>query len=139
MGLVWLMKCFRNSRKSSSCIQPLPFAVPIDPSGPPAMKCGRNLLRGKTKWGGMMFPRALPASAMVTRVPLSPEVTAPTLLTPLEATMKPGFWTVTSPVSSMFHTSLACRKCLVYTLASFLKNESTLILLKFEFRCKLVA
>lgn len=44
-------------------------------------KCFLKFTRGKTKYGGMLFPISDTAAATVTNVPRSPEVIAPTVLT----------------------------------------------------------
>lgn len=79
------------------------LAVPIDPSGPPQMKWGGNFFQGKTKWEGVVLPRALSVNAMVTIVTRYPDVMLQTLQSPLVATRWCGHWTVTRPVSSTFH------------------------------------
>lgn len=81
-AFVWLWKCWRKIQNSFSCIHPDPLAAPIQPDGPSRMKCGLNFLLGKMKKGGMEFPKALTAQAVVIRVPRSPDVTAPTCLMP---------------------------------------------------------
>lgn len=130
VGRVCLTKCWRKTRKSSSCIQPAPLAVPMQPGGPPLIMKGLNFFRGKMNRGGMLLPWAL--KAMVISVPLSAEVIAPSCFTPLLDTILSGTWTVVMPVSSIFHTSFGSKGWggRSRTLARLLKNESTLNLLK---------
>ena len=49
--------------------------------------------------GGIELPIALTAIAKVTKVPRSPDVVAPTCLTPFLATILSGLWTVVMPVN----------------------------------------
>ena len=82
---VCLAKCWRKARKSTSCIHPELLAEPVELMGPFLTKWSWNFFLGKMKYGGMQLPCALTARAMVTKVPLSPEVTAPTWRFPLVA------------------------------------------------------
>ncbi len=55
------------------------------------------LFMGKIKYRAMQLPCAFTARAMVTDVPLSPEVTEPTWCFPLVAIILSGTWTVVVP------------------------------------------
>ena len=68
----------------------------------------------------------LTATTTVTSTPRSPDVTAPTCFAPLVATTLLGFWTVVTPVSSMFQISHASKWCRSRTSVSFLKKALTL-------------
>ncbi len=94
---VCLAKCWRKARKSVSCIQLELFAEPAEPMGPFLTKWSWNFFLGKMKYGGMQLPCAFTARAMVTNVPLSPEVTAPTWCFPLVVIILSGTWTVVVP------------------------------------------
>ncbi len=56
--------------------------------GPFLTKWSWNFFLGKMKYGGMQLTCAFTARAMVTNVPLSPEVTAPTWCFPLVAIIR---------------------------------------------------
>lgn len=138
-ALVWRWKWWRNWIKCSSTIQPEELAVPMQPGGPSRMKWSLKWTHGNMNIGGIMYPKALPAHARVTRVPLSPDVTDPTCLSPRLVTTCSGSWTVEIPVSSMFQMSLPSNLCLSRTFSRLSKNIDTLCLLKLMFLDRLVA
>ncbi|XDV15184.1 hypothetical protein PO909_015314 [Leuciscus waleckii] len=102
----------------------------MEPAGPSLTKWSLNFFLGNIKNGGTWLPCALPAKAMVTNVPLSPEVMAPTCLSPLAAMTLPGTCTVISFALNLWRSRTFCK---------FWKKEFTLLLLKLVARCRLVA
>ena len=72
--LVCLTKCFKNSRKCDSFIHSDGLADPELPGGAHLRKLSRKCTLGKIKKGGTTLPVAETATAIVTRLSLSPEV-----------------------------------------------------------------
>ena len=123
-------KCFKYIMKSASCIHPVRLAVPIQPVGPSRTKWGLKWTCGKMNIGGMVFPIAFPVPAIVTSVPRSAEVRAPTCFSPRLATILSGVWTVVIPVSSTFQMFCGGNLFLSRTLLRLSKNFATFTRLK---------
>ena len=92
-------------KKSFAVIHPLGLAEPTQPGGPEEIKWDWKRFLGKTNIGGIVLPDALIATAKVTSVPFSPDVTDPTCFAPLLAITLSGHCTVVIPVSSVFQIS----------------------------------
>ena len=134
-----------NLRNSSLVTQPLGFAASIHPGGPSATKCSLKYFLGKMKRGGTLLPEAMTANTRVTRLPLSPDVRAPTCFDPFSAITFTVRWTVVTPISSIFQMSLQLKFYFSYTVDKLSKNPDTLCLLndvilpKFVFSGVLIA
>ena len=138
VGLTYFMKWSINIENSFSVIHPDLFPVPIDSGGPFSTNKLLYLIRGKMNMHGMKLPMAFTAAAIVTRVPRSADVTAPTCLEPRWAITFLGFCTVVIPVSSTFQILLGRKLCRWSTSWYFSKNELTLVRLKDVALLKLV-
>ena len=85
------------------------------------------------------MPIAEIAPHMVTSVPRSADVIAPTCLRPFSAMTLLVFRAVVMPVSSTFQMRLGLNLCLSIKESNFEKNASTLFLLNPVARARLVA
>ena len=97
------MKCSNHLRNRLASVQPLELTNPTDSGGAAFISIGDMRFLGKINIGGQNIPEALMAQRTVTVVPLSPLVILPTSLAPFVAMILAGFWTVVTPVSSIFH------------------------------------
>ena len=99
-----LGEMFQPLHKQAASVQPFGLAQPTDCGGVLCKSAATIRLRGNMNSGGRCAPATLMAHIVVTVVPPSPLVIFPTCLTPLVATIIPGFCTLVMPVSSIFHT-----------------------------------
>lgn len=98
-----------------------------------------DIYLGKTKKGGIVFPKAETAMTRVTRTPLSADVTAPICFCPRRPTIFSQGTTVVHPVSSIFQIQSGEIFSRLVMRLKLLKNKSTLCLLKDEIRPREVA
>lgn len=63
MHFTFSTKCFKNSTKCGSFMQPEGLAPPLQPGGPLRIPWSRKCTRGKMKKGGILFPVADTAQA----------------------------------------------------------------------------
>ena len=109
------------------------------PVRPSRTKWSWSLKWGNINSGSIVFPWALTAIAKVTRMALSAEVIALTCFVPLFAKILLGFWTVVTPVSSIFQMDTDSKLYLPTIFPRLSKKALALVGLKLVARARLVA